>query len=367
MPQLRPGAMEAPAAATIKFVVSPGLDVLNALYFTFLAGEYEGVGAWPIETHARLDAGLRDELNALYTYPRGEPGIMGALTDVVFSRRETWGSVEAVLDFMRGLPAGGTADPHDSGIRGLAMHALRWPCDADGYPAGPMIAQPSRDSFAEIVATGDVDLDKSLALYDDPEQVRARVMRLIRRFYDEHYRHDEQRRIPIMQRSVESRRGQERDDPQAVLDSLTQRHISCIEEAGEPYTTFIFAPSVDVGAYLSCTDTPPVHGVFYPAEAATLDTEDPDERAERMALVYKALADPQRLRILRLLGDRELYVQEIVERTGISQSVVSRHLSFMKAVGLVSPRRQNNMKFFSINRQMRHELRAAVDALMPPA
>jgi DNA-binding transcriptional ArsR family regulator len=37
-----------------------------------------------------------------------------------------------------------------------------------------------------------------------------------------------------------------------------------------------------------------------------------------------------------------------VERTGLHQSVVSRHLAFMKAVGLVSARRQNNMKFFSL-------------------
>ena len=66
-----------------------------------------------------------------------------------------------------------------------------------------------------------------------------------------------------------------------------------------------------------------------------------------MALVYRALSDEHRLRILRLLHHGELYAQEIVERTGLHQSVVSRHLTFMKAVGLVNVRRQNNMKFYS--------------------
>ena len=76
--------------------------------------------------------------------------------------------------------------------------------------------------------------------------------------------------------------------------------------------------------------------------------EGDDDRAHRLALVYKALSDEQRLRILSLLRGNELYAQEIVERTGLHQSVVSRHLAFMKAVGLVSARRQNNMKFFSL-------------------
>jgi DNA-binding transcriptional ArsR family regulator len=51
-----------------------------------------------------------------------------------------------------------------------------------------------------------------------------------------------------------------------------------------------------------------------------------------------------------------MYAQEIVEATEIHQSVVSRHLSFMKAVGLVNARRQNNMKFFSLNPAAREML-----------
>jgi DNA-binding transcriptional ArsR family regulator len=105
--------------------------------------------------------------------------------------------------------------------------------------------------------------------------------------------------------------------------------------------------------------------VFYQCEARF--TGAPDEGSDaRLALVYRALADEQRLRILRELRGGELYAQEIVARTGFHQSVVSRHLSFMKAVGLVVARRQNNMKFFSLNPEMRGELTRAVDAVLPP-
>ena len=87
-----------------------------------------------------------------------------------------------------------------------------------------------------------------------------------------------------------------------------------------------------------------------------------------MARLYKALGDEQRLRILRMLRDREMYAQEIVERTGLHQSVVSRHLQFMRAVGLLQSRKQNNMKFFSLNptaRDMLSGTLALFDAAAP--
>jgi DNA-binding transcriptional ArsR family regulator len=61
-----------------------------------------------------------------------------------------------------------------------------------------------------------------------------------------------------------------------------------------------------------------------------------------------------------------MYAQEIVDATEIHQSVVSRHLSFMKAVGLVNVRRQNNMKFYSLNPEAREMLGATL-ALFEPA
>ena len=91
------------------------------------------------------------------------------------------------------------------------------------------------------------------------------------------------------------------------------------------------------------------------------------EETRRLARIYKALSDEQRLRILHLLRDGELYAQQIVERTGLHQSVVSRHLEFMRAVGLLQARRQNNMKFFTLNPAMRDELGKTLDLFLPPA
>ena len=132
-----------------------------------------------------------------------------------------------------------------------------------------------------------------------------------------------------------------------------------------PHDQYIFVPSIDVGIYSSCIDYGPIHALYYQCEAQFRGVPDGDDVTQRMALVYRALSDEQRLRILHLLHGGELYAQEIIERTGLHQSVVSRHLSFMKAVGLVNVRKQNNMKFYSLNHEAGEELRRAVDVFLP--
>lgn len=52
--------------------------------------------------------------------------------------------------------------------------------------------------------------------------------------------------------------------------------------------------------------------------------------------LLKALADPNRLRILHLLGDQTLCVCDLEEILGLQQSNLSRHLAKLKQAGLVS-------------------------------
>ena len=353
----------------IEFVTSVTLDLLNALYFTALADGHEGLDEWPRETRARMDPGLCAELDLFFSFPHGEPGLMGALNDLIFLHRETWGGVDDLLRFVRDLPAGGTGDPAQPGIQGLVLYALQWPCDAPfETPAGltgRLAIEAALGDHAGMPRHGDTAA--LMAIFDDPERTRARILALIRRFYDEHYRPDEPRRLACMDRSVASHRGDVARDPAELSRRLTGRNVSCLESVcGGEHAEHVFVPSVDVGPYNSCINLPDLHALYYPCEARFRDVPAGlDESTYRLSLVCKALGDEQRMRILALLRDGELYVQEVVERTGLHQSVVSRHLSFMRAVGLVNSRRQNNMKFFSLNQEMGMELRRALDAFMP--
>lgn len=64
---------------------------------------------------------------------------------------------------------------------------------------------------------------------------------------------------------------------------------------------------------------------------------------------FNAIAEPKRRELLELLEAQELSVNEIVERLGWSQPMVSKHLGVLKQVGLVSERRDGRQRFYRTN------------------
>jgi len=58
--------------------------------------------------------------------------------------------------------------------------------------------------------------------------------------------------------------------------------------------------------------------------------------------LFKALGDETRLRIVALLSHGELCVCHIHEALALSQPNVSRHLSILRAAGIVADRREGN-------------------------
>ena len=63
--------------------------------------------------------------------------------------------------------------------------------------------------------------------------------------------------------------------------------------------------------------------------------------------VLKALADPNRLRILNLLHDQTLCVCDLEDILGLNQSNLSRHLSKLKQAGVVSASKKALFTFYS--------------------
>ena len=64
-----------------------------------------------------------------------------------------------------------------------------------------------------------------------------------------------------------------------------------------------------------------------------------DKRLVSLELLFKALADRTRLRILGLLADGEICVCHIHESLGVTQPKASRHLAYLRRAGLVAARK----------------------------
>lgn len=61
----------------------------------------------------------------------------------------------------------------------------------------------------------------------------------------------------------------------------------------------------------------------------------PEPAIDKVALYFKALSDPTRLRMLNALRERECSVGELTEATGCSQANVSKHLRVLADCGIV--------------------------------
>ena len=63
---------------------------------------------------------------------------------------------------------------------------------------------------------------------------------------------------------------------------------------------------------------------------------------------FRALAEPHRRGILRLLRDRPRSVNEIAERFDITQQAVSQHLKVLKDAGLVAVRPEGQRRLYIV-------------------
>lgn len=65
-------------------------------------------------------------------------------------------------------------------------------------------------------------------------------------------------------------------------------------------------------------------------------------------LVFKALSDPHRIQILKLLKERERNGGEILESVNIVQSTLSHHMKSLTEAGLVTARRSGKWTYYSL-------------------
>jgi len=81
--------------------------------------------------------------------------------------------------------------------------------------------------------------------------------------------------------------------------------------------------------------------------------------------VLRALAEPQRRRILQLVRDGELPAGEIAEHFDITPQAVSQHLRVLKDAGVIAERREGTRRLYALRPEALVSLREFVDGLWP--
>lgn len=74
----------------------------------------------------------------------------------------------------------------------------------------------------------------------------------------------------------------------------------------------------------------------------------PTAKAQQMAEFFAVLADPNRLRLLSALASQELCVCDLAALTKMTHSAVSHQLRLLKAMRLVSYRREGRNVYYTL-------------------
>ncbi len=82
------------------------------------------------------------------------------------------------------------------------------------------------------------------------------------------------------------------------------------------------------------------------------------------AALFRSLADPARLAIVRRLAQGEARVADLTAGLGLAQSTVSKHLACLRDCGLASGRPEGRQMFYALTRPELMDLLAAAEQLL---
>ena len=88
----------------------------------------------------------------------------------------------------------------------------------------------------------------------------------------------------------------------------------------------------------------------YPVADNALEVSDPLAPPQQVLRLHRALGDDTRLRILKLLAQRDLYLTEIAQQLELSKPTIKHHLAQLRAAGLLTVIEAGAVVYYSLRR-----------------
>ena len=331
-------------ALTTEFQVSLAADFISTMSLVIDAPSIEGLEQWIYTTHAALPEDIRTDMAVVL--------IAGTKSIVYYTwLNELARSDPAHRDFSAFISwlNSHSASDYEQLLEGF-IGMLKEHCDTEGIA-------PSDAAGLVVACYGDMldepQIERLIQLYRNPAEFKAQLISVVTRFWEQFYRADFERCLSLMDRSVAYHQQKSyRADLVPTFVEVTGRRFPKGYEEYRSVEHVIFVPSCHIGPYVMlspCDDTGGTILIHYNARSTSTSESREAANTQELFPPLKALADETRLQILALLNGRELYAQEIVDQLEISQSAVSRHLQLMVTGGVLDVRKEESMKYFSVN------------------
>jgi DNA-binding transcriptional ArsR family regulator len=225
--------------------------------------------------------------------------------------------------------------------------------------------EDDRDGWRTFIEPGitRANPDEVIDLVLAPEQLKARTIRLVERFWRDCYEAEYERALPDIQHALRQAGGKSYRGVAGAFEDLSGHRLPDEIRTALPRVERVtFCPSYHVGEFVQFILYPPELILYFNCQRSDVAEEPARDRGMSPDLLpsLRALSDGTRLRIIEMLRDEELYAQEIVGRLGISQSAVSRHLATLESAEIVRVRPANGMKYYAINAPRLQQIAAEI-------
>ena len=363
-------------ALRLSFVVSLPVDLVSAMSLLYRAVPGNGLDPWLIQLRRSLPPQVRAELDLLH----GFSGRMLYYMEEPVMRFEPLradrldATFEELIEFLESLPASDYLD--------MVAHSAGRVHHDIGLPPMPRPASDDLEGWRTYLTPGQTtaDMDEVLSLISDPETLKRRTIGLMEGVWESGYGDEFSARRDSLAQAAQLASSTGARGAALAFSELTGNRMPSTLAAWLPEVERVtFSPSLHVGSLISYVFFPPDLVIFFnasgylertigvePARAAigvhtngasvgrasgtdSLDLNTTSLAQEPLLEALRALGDQNRLHILELLGEGELYAQEIVGRLGIAQSAVSRHLSLLERAGLLKVRPRGGMKYYAVD------------------
>jgi DNA-binding transcriptional ArsR family regulator len=323
-----------PLANVLDWDVSAAYELLLSLRAIFLPKDYGIPAPWAAGVRKRLSPSGQRDLKDFFNPPFS---VITYTPLHLVLEMEPPKTVERFFDYVEAIPGSEfmrrsysptkfediSADVRDRALAGRRMSDA----DVEEYRRGI-----TRSAIGSTPSAADVRrLFEDMA---DPEAAKARWLAVLREYQAVFFAEEEKRLQPILERMVE--------DAQALAKETTVPDL--IERLSNGFTLspdieldrLVLVPSVWLHPYviraeISERDLLVIWGAHPPGHRVVPGESVP----ENALLVLRALGDPTRLRLLRLIAAEPRSLQSLAQEVKLSLPTVSHHIRELRGAGLI--------------------------------
>lgn len=190
----------------------------------------------------------------------------------------------------------------------------------------------------------------ALHVLRDIESVRAELIAALWSWYEAVFVTEEEQLAPLLKREAEAMALRRADMPQDIFVEREMRGVQWQRPAG--LRRIIFAPSYFCKPAVFYHFWRGVLTFCAPVEVANPSASgvhtDPAAPAVETLRFFEALGDDTRLRILRLLAGREMYLTELAERLGLTKATTKHHMVRLRAAGIVTLYDRERLTYYAL-------------------